>query len=105
MGGKVCNSHSDCGGRGGLRIEKQCVCPDAWQCDDCSLTLTDMMYGLKCGMAQNGGGSCTADADCHYGTCEITGDGRSFCACHALYGCSRCEHKIADIIAGKVQCT
>eukprot|EP00038_Savillea_parva_P008947 m.180236 g.180236 ORF g.180236 m.180236 type:complete len:225 (-) comp14952_c0_seq1:89-763(-) len=103
-GGKACGGDHDCGGRGGMCIAGRCACPDAWQCEDCSLTLTDMLYGLECGVAKNGGGSCNSDADCHHGTCEKTGDGRPFCACTALYACDHCQHPVSDLVQGIASC-
>jgi hypothetical protein len=103
-GGKECGTDSDCGGRGGMCIAGKCACPDAWQCTDCSLTLTDMLYGLECGVAKNGGGSCRSNADCHHGTCENTGDGKPYCACTVLFGCEHCEHPVADLVSGAETC-
>jgi len=103
-GGKLCQTDEDCGGRGGLCISQHCVCPDSWMCDDCTITLTDLLYGLKCGVAKNGGGACQTDADCHNGRCDNTGGGPAFCACNALYACDHCEHRVPDIVAGRAHC-
>eukprot|EP00035_Acanthoeca_spectabilis_P023509 m.449707 g.449707 ORF g.449707 m.449707 type:complete len:223 (-) comp19859_c0_seq1:132-800(-) len=103
-GGKTCTDDEDCGGRGGMCIAGLCACPDAWQCTDCSLTLTDMLYGLECGVAKNGGGVCASDNDCHHGTCEKTGDGKPFCACKALFACDHCQHAVADLVNGTAVC-
>ena len=48
-GDKKCAADRECGGAGGLCIGGRCICPDSWLCDDCSITLTDLLYGLKCG--------------------------------------------------------
>mmetsp|Transcript_14897 Transcript_14897/g.38167 ORF Transcript_14897/g.38167 Transcript_14897/m.38167 type:complete len:224 (+) Transcript_14897:240-911(+) len=103
-GGKSCSTDLECGGQGGLCIASKCVCPDAWQCEDCSLTLTDRLYGLECGVAANGGGECRSSADCYHGSCEPSGNGRSFCACQALHACPHCEHPVADLVSGAAMC-
>jgi len=103
-GGKKCNIDTDCGGRGGFCVASRYMCPDAWQCEDCTLTLTDLLYGLKCGQAHNGGGSCESDKDCGQGKCEDTGDGEPFCVCTVLWGCEHCTHTVHDLATGKAVC-
>jgi len=104
IGGGHCRSDHDCNGRGGLCIASQCVCPLDWVCDDCSITLTDSLYGLRCGVAPDGGGECSSDKDCHQGICEKTGGPRPFCACRALWGCSHCNKWIPDLAINRAQC-
>lgn len=103
-GGKLCQTDFDCSARGGLCLAGGCVCPDSWLCDDCSITLTDMLYGLKCGVAKNGGGACAHDADCGNGRCEKTGGRPAYCACTALWGCEHCSAKVPDLVAGTATC-
>eukprot|EP00040_Diaphanoeca_grandis_P026348 m.147418 g.147418 ORF g.147418 m.147418 type:complete len:235 (+) comp30535_c0_seq1:167-871(+) len=103
-GGGLCQTDYDCNGRGGLCISGQCVCPLDWLCDDCSITLTDVLYGLRCGVAKDGGGACRSDVDCHSGVCEKTGGPAPFCACSALWGCAHCERWIPDLAIGRAHC-
>lgn len=102
-GGKVCQSDLDCGGIGGLCLANTCVCDDYWLCDDCSITQNDMLFGLQCGVAKNGGGGCSSNADCGQGTCLKTG-GRNFCQCKAQWACEHCSATIQDLVAGRTTC-
>eukprot|EP00039_Didymoeca_costata_P018768 m.334883 g.334883 ORF g.334883 m.334883 type:complete len:231 (-) comp17459_c0_seq1:43-735(-) len=102
-GGKLCQTDFDCG-VAGYCLGSHCVCPDAWLCDSCTMTLTDALYGLKCGMAQTGGGSCDSDEDCHNGSCLKTGGPAPYCQCNPLYTCDRCDRRLQDIVSGQERC-
>lgn len=103
-GGKLCQVDLDCSGRGGLCLAGHCVCPDSWLCDDCSITLTDILYGLKCGMAKTGGGACENDSDCGSGQCVKTGAPHPFCACTALHTCEHCSATVQEVVTRQKRC-
>merc|ERR1712185_771129 len=86
QGGGACHSDEQCSpGSGGLCIGHKCICPDGFTCADCSLSLTSLMYGLRCAMGPQGGNTCKGDGDCHppHGRCQPVAGGSlpSRCQC------------------------
>jgi hypothetical protein len=78
-------------------------------CDDCSMTTTDLQYGLTCNRnTPDGGKVCSADSDCSSpgGRCLIApGQSRpSFCQCNPGYGCSDCSQHILALANRSVSC-
>eukprot|EP00053_Salpingoeca_punica_P018936 m.188387 g.188387 ORF g.188387 m.188387 type:complete len:235 (+) comp17535_c3_seq9:2559-3263(+) len=105
LGGSPCSDDVHCGNKGGMCIAGMCVCPQGNMCGDCSITLTDLLYGLRCGIP-DGGGSCTTNDDCGNGTCLISPGGfpPPFCQCNALYACPHCSRWVPDLASNKTVC-
>jgi hypothetical protein len=105
-GGGACTSDSQCGRQGGLCLAGSCVCTQGWMCPYCTMTQTDLQYGLRCGIP-DGGASCAADKDCNHGRCIITAGGSPppFCQCNPLYACANCSQNVLDLARNKTTCS
>jgi hypothetical protein len=77
-------------------------------CADCSMTRTDLQFGLTCnGKTPQGGGDCSASAQCgneKTGTCLKPAGSRPFCQCFAGYACSDCSQSIKALANGTATC-
>lgn len=104
-GGGTCSTDAQCGLQGGLCLAGQCVCPMGWICPFCSMTETDLRYGLTCNFP-DGGASCTDSAQCGNGRCVITAGGSPppFCQCDPLFACANCSASVKDLVTNKTTC-
>lgn len=100
-GGAACTNDEGCGPNG-LCIGKRCICQLDWLCSKCTMTQTDLLYGLTC-ETPNGGGRCNQDTDCGHGRCLKT-DSRSYCECHPLYACAHCSASVPDLVSKRASC-
>ncbi len=104
-GGGACSTDAECGGSGGLCLGSRCVCPMGRLCADCTLTQTDLQYGLACAKGvSDGGAKCKSTADCGKGTCLATGTNQNFCQCNALWVCPRCNVPLAELVKNASAC-
>eukprot|EP00051_Salpingoeca_urceolata_P002139 m.47531 g.47531 ORF g.47531 m.47531 type:complete len:232 (-) comp11926_c0_seq1:191-886(-) len=102
-GGAACSSDAQCGARG-LCVHGSCVCYDGWLCGNCTMTVTDLLYGLQCSVAADGGGACKTDADCFKGQCLSSPGVPAFCECDPLWGCSHCTQEVPALAKGQAKC-
>ena len=101
-GGGACTVDIECGRQGGLCLGGKCVCPMDWICANCSMTQTDLLYGLTCG-PPDGGATCKTDRDCNHGRC-VAGGGSPYCQCNPLWVCADCSLPIEAIVKNGTKC-
>jgi len=97
-GGDNCTRDAECGGLHGLCIGGNCVCYQGYVCGNCTISETDMLYGLTCRFP-DGGGVCKTDKECNSGQC-LSG----YCQCTPLVACPYCNRNISDLAKGKAVC-
>ena len=98
-GGGTCTADNQCrGAGGGLCLGGHCVCTEDYLCGDCSMGVTDLLYGLKCGTPV-GGGACSGDSECNRGKCV-----GGVCVCNPLMGCATCTADVRALANGTAKC-